>query len=249
MVFKIRDLEGDAMALDLNRSGKSSEPISIAPNALIDAGVAIQTARGYLGASAVGHPCMRKVQFDWMCDPDHPARLRDIFARRHFFEAQSRAHFINVGFKFAPDDRLKFTALDGMFSGHADGIFVDGPKISDVAYPCLWEAKAINAKGWRSLDRDGLEKAYPQYAAQVALYQHYLGVDENPAILTAVNADSCERVHALIPFDAGLARATIMRAETVIAATRAGELLQRFTTDANEWRCRMCAHKTRCWRS
>jgi hypothetical protein len=135
-----------------------------------------------------------------------------------------------------------------MLSGHADGIFLDGPKICDISYPCLWECKCVNAKGWRALDRDGLEKAYPQYAAQVSLYQHFLGVDANPAILTAINADSCERVHLLVPYDAGMARATIMRAETVIAATRAGELLPRFTTNQDNWRCRLCGHKERCWR-
>ena len=44
-------------------------------------------------------------------------------------------------------DKLKFTALEGMLSGHADGILTTGPKISDIGYPCLWEHKAINAKG------------------------------------------------------------------------------------------------------
>jgi hypothetical protein len=46
-----------------------------------------------------------------------------------------------------------------------------------------------------------------------------------------------------------MTRATIMRAEAVIAATRAGELLPRFTTDPNNWRCRLCGHRERCWRS
>jgi hypothetical protein len=91
-------------------------------------------------------------------------------------------------------------------------------------------------------------KAYPQYAAQVSLYQHFLGVDEHPAIFTAVNADTCERVHLLVPYDPGLTRSTIMRAETVIAATKAGELLPRFTTNSDNWRCRLCGHKERCWR-
>jgi hypothetical protein len=190
---------------------------------------------------------LRRIQFDWMCDPEHPARLRDIFDRGHYFEQRSREHFTRAQFKFAPDDRLAFTALDGMLSGHADGLFIGGPKISDITYPCLWEHKGINAKAWRGLDRDGLAKAYPQYAAQVAIYQHFLGVEENPAIFTAVNADTCERLHILVPYDAGLARATIMRAETVIQATRAGELLPRFTTDQNNWRCRLCGHRERCW--
>jgi hypothetical protein len=234
---------------DFNSSNRSAEPISVALNALIDASIVAEQTRGYLGASAIGHECLRRIQFDWMCDPEHPARLRDIFDRGHYFEQRSREHFIRANFKFAPDDRLRFTALAGMLSGHADGIFVDGPKVRGLAYPCLWEHKAINAKGWRSLDRDGLDKAYPQYAAQIVLYQHFLGVDHNPAIFTAVNADTCERVHLLIPFDAGVARGWIMRAETVIAATHAGELLPRFTTDPNNWRCRLCGHRERCWRT
>lgn len=235
--------------LDFNRNNASDQPISIALNALIDTSIAREETRGYLGASAVGHECLRRIQFDWMCDPQHPAKLRDIFSRGHFFEELSRLHFTRSGFEFAPADRLKFVALDGMLSGHADGLFLDGPKIRDIAYPCLWEHKAVNAKGWRGLDRDGLVKAYPQYAAQVSLYQHFLGVEDNPAIFTVVNADSCERVHILVPYDAGLTRATIMRAETVIAATRAGELLPRFTTNQDNWRCRLCSHHERCWKS
>jgi hypothetical protein len=232
---------------DFNSSNNSDLPISIAINAVIDACFAAQQTRGYLGASAVGHECLRRVQYDWMCDPSHPARLHDIFDRGHYIEGRTREHFLRAQFKFAPDDRLKFVALDGMLTGHADGILISGPKISDIAYPCLWECKGVNAKGWRSLDRDGLQKAYPQYACQIALYQHYLGVEENPAILSVTNADTCERLHLLVPYDPGVARATIMRAETVIAATRAGELLPRFTTSSDNWRCRLCSHKERCW--
>jgi hypothetical protein len=234
---------------DLNRSDRSAEPISIALNTLIDTNVFRETTRGYLGASAIGNPCMRRIQYDWMCDPEHPARLRDIFDRGHYFERRTREHFVRAGFRFASDDRLKFAALDGMLTGHADGIFIDGPKITDIGYPCLWECKCINNKGWRSLDRDGLEKAYPQYAAQIALYQHFLGVDVAPAILTAINADSCERVHLLILFDAEKAQHWVARARVIIEATRAGELLPRFTTDPNNWRCRLCGHKDRCWRT
>jgi hypothetical protein len=234
---------------DFNASNRSDAPISIAINNVINASVIAEQTRGCLGASAIGHECMRRIQFDWMVNPEHPARLRDIFDRGHYFEARSREHFQRAQFKFADADKLKFTALEGMLSGHADGILTDGPKISDVGYPCLWEHKAINAKGYRAVDREGLAKSYPQYAAQVAVYQHFLDVMENPAIFTVVNADTCDRVHLLVPYDAGTARAAIMRAETVIAATRAGELLPRFTTNPDNWRCRLCGHKERCWKT
>ena len=88
--------------LDLNRTEASAAPASIAINALLDAGARAEgeKTRNYLGASAVGHPCLRKVQFDWLCDPVHSSRTRDIFARGHFFEQQTREHFERAGFVF-----------------------------------------------------------------------------------------------------------------------------------------------------
>jgi hypothetical protein len=235
---------------DFNRTELSALPVSIAINALLEEAARVnpEVTRGYLGASAVGHACMRKIQFDWLCDPVHPLRLRSIFDRGHFFERQSREQFERAGFKFADKDRLKFEVLGGWLRGHGDGLLVNGPRIPGTGYPCLWEHKAINAKGFRTLERDGLEKAYPVYAAQISLYQHFLGVDENPAILTVVNADRCDRLHLVVPFDPERARTWIQRAETIIAATRAGELLPRLTDDQDDWRCKMCGHRERCWR-
>ena len=96
-------------------------------------------------------------------------------------------------------------------------------------------------------ERDGLLLAYPQYAAQVSLYQAYLKATDHPAIFTALNADTCERMHVLVPFDTKQAQQWSDRAVLIIDATRAGELLPRFTEDATDWRCRMCSHRERCW--
>jgi len=234
--------------LDFNRAELSATPASIAINALLDAHVDPEKTRNYLGASAVGKPCLRKVQYDWLCDPRHSSRTRDIFARGHFFEDQTREHFKKAGFQFAEKDRLEFEALDGWLRGHADGIFISGPEISDVTYPCLWEHKALNAKSWKSIERDGLAKGHPQYVAQVALYQLYLGVDSHPAIFSVTNADTCERLHILIPFHAERAEAVTARATQIIKATQAGELLPRAYDDPNDWRCNLCGHRERCWR-
>src|SRR5262249_30680950 len=119
---------------------------------------------------------MRQIQFDWMCNQQHPLQTRDRFSRGHFLEQLARDHFIRAKFQFADKDRLAFVALDGMLRGHADGIFISGPKIEGVSYPCLFERKGLASKGWKSLERDGVRKAYPSYAVQIALYQHFLGV-------------------------------------------------------------------------
>jgi hypothetical protein len=39
-----------------------------------------------------------------MCDPEFPVRIKDIFARGHFFEEVTRQHLNAAGFKFAPID-------------------------------------------------------------------------------------------------------------------------------------------------
>jgi hypothetical protein len=135
----------------------------------------------------------------------------------------------------------------GLFRGHADGILVSGPELPEAGFPCLWEHKCLGDKGWRTLERDGLEKAYPQYAAQVSLYQAYLDVTEHPAIFTAVNANTCACLHLLVPFNAEQAQIWSDRAVAVIEATRAGELLPRAYDDPADWRCKACGHRERCW--
>jgi len=182
-----------------------------------------------------------------MCDPVFPARTLDIFERGHFFEDVSRQHLIAAGFKFAPPERLRFETAGGLFRGHADGILIDGPQLPALRYPCLWEHKCVGAKGWRAIERDGLTGLYEIYAAQIAIYQNYLDVT-NDALFTAVNADTCERLNFFVPFDAQLAQATSDRAVAVIETTRAGELLPRVTENPNDWRCKMCGHRERCWR-
>jgi hypothetical protein len=142
---------------DFNRSNFSERPISQSINELIErAEPASENFRQYLGASSIGSECLRKIQYDWFCDPVFPARVKDIFKRGHFFEDVTRKHLIAAGFKFAPAEWLRFEAADGLFLGYADGIIVDGPRLPGLLFPCLWEHKCLKAKGWKAIERDGL---------------------------------------------------------------------------------------------
>jgi hypothetical protein len=236
------------MVLDFNRTNPSEAPLNVTLNELIERSEPpSKNVRQYLGASAIGSDCLRKIQYSWMCDPVHPVRTLNIFARGHFFEEIAREHLIRAGFKFAPAGKLEFQAAEGLFRGHADGVLLDGPQLPGLVYPAIWEHKCLNAKGWRAIDRDGLVGIYASYAAQVSIYQAYLDIT-NPALFSVTNADNCKRLHLLVPFDAGLAQRISDRAVAIITATRAGELLDRITDDPEDWRCRMCAHRTRCWK-
>ena len=235
--------------LNFNRANLSDQLINRLVNERIEAAEApSENFRRYLGASAIGAECLRKIQYDWMCDPVFPARTKDIFARGHFFEELTRQHLVAAGFEFAPKEKLRFESADGLFRGHADGILIAGPQLPALRYPCLWENKCLKDKSWKAVERDGLIGLYETYAAQVAIYQAYLEVTEHPALFTVVNADNCERLHFLVPFDAQLAQLTSDRAVAIITATKAGELLPRAYDEPGDWHCKMCAHKERCWK-
>jgi hypothetical protein len=230
----------------------AAQPLNVELNARIEraTAAAAKLPRAYLGASIVGHECARQVQYDWWCVPTLPARIQTIFDRGHFFEARIREQLRRAGFLFAPKEALEFAALDGALQGHADGIIIAGPAMPGayLAFPCVWECKALNSKNWKAVDCDGLTKTFPRYATQVALYQYFLDTT-NPALVTCVNADTCEVLHLAAPFDARRADAAVRRAEEISAATRAGELLPRFTNDPSNWKCQICSHRARCWGS
>lgn len=238
--------------LDLNRSVMRAKEANTVINAAIDAALTDRMGReprrGYLGASSIGHECLRRIQWDWQEPGEVEARTARIFARGHWWEGYSAELMVRAGFDLRrniPD--LAFEQADGRFRGHGDGKFFDGPELPGGGYPCLWEHKALGATGWRKLEREGLNKAYPHYADQVALYQAYLGLAEHPAIFTAANADTAELLHLLVPFDAARAQAASDRAVTVLLAVENGEVLPRISDDPKDWRCKMCPLKARCW--
>jgi hypothetical protein len=227
-----------------------NEPINVELNALAER-VALATprlTRAYLGASSAGDECLRKIQLEWLCSSFEGARQRLRFDRGHAAEATMRAQLSACGLEFAPPEALEFQALEYL-KGHADGIIIAAPHLLDVhlTLPAIWECKMIYAKGWRSLAKDGLAKPYPKYATQVALYQHYLG-KQNPALLTAINADSCEVLHLLVPFDRARAEQAIERIAEIIAATKEERLLERAYSNPADFCClSQCGHRDRCW--
>jgi hypothetical protein len=108
------------------------EPLNVAINALIECAATTELPRGFLGASIVGHHCLRQIQFDWWCKPLLADRVRLTFDRGHFFEAEARKRLIAAGFMFAPREALEFVALEGYLQGHADGIVTAGPAMPGV---------------------------------------------------------------------------------------------------------------------
>ncbi|WP_457647233.1 hypothetical protein, partial [Profundibacter sp.] len=146
-----------------------------------------------------------------------------------------------------------FSVAGGRIRGHVDGIINGSPAALGLRTPALWECKTMNAKNWRACVKDGVAVSKPVYAAQIAIYQAYMetvvpGISEAPALFTAINKDTAELYHELVPFDVALAQRMSDRAVRILQATDAGELLPRIAQSRDFHECRFCSYADRCWR-
>jgi hypothetical protein len=242
---------------DFNHREKPPEFVD-GVNALIDQALVAENGarsqRDYLGGSRLGESCSRRLQYEYLKAPkdegaEFSGRSLRIFALGHVLEDLAIEWLRKAGFDLRVRNRLGeqfgFSAAGGRVQGHADGVVVAAP--NGMAVPALWECKSANAKNWRDIVKRGVRAAKPIYAAQIALYQAYLGLTEAPALFTAINKDTCEIWHELVPFDGALAQASSDKAVQILRACDAGELLPRHTADPEYFECRFCAWKERCW--
>ena len=250
--------------LDFNHRASTAEQI----NALVDAALIAEREatppRTYLGASRLGHACERALQFeftDTLKDEgkDFSGQSLRIFAIGHLLEDLAVAWLRQAGFDLytrkgnRPDGgQFGFSVAGGRIRGHVDGIIADAPAALGMRFPALWECKTMNAKNWRACVKDGVTVSKPVYTAQIAIYQAYMeplvpGISAAPALFTAINKDTAELHHELVPFDADLAQRMSDRAVRILQATDAGELLPRIAQARDFFECRFCAHAERCW--
>lgn len=235
---------------------------------LIDAGLQAahksEVPRQYLGGSRLGHPCARALQYEYLNSPKDEGRgftgqtLR-IFAIGHALEDLAASWLRSAGFELltrqsndpeAP--QLGFSVAGERIQGHVDGIVISAPSGLLVACPALWECKTMNAQSWRRCVKEGVARAKPIYAAQIAIYQAYMaphvpGLIQNPALFTAINKDTGELYHEAVSFDAGLAQQISDRGVQILRATDAGEWLPRLARSADFYECRLCPWAKRCW--
>jgi len=246
-----------AALLDFNKRTHREQQASDAIQGVLDGALIAkrdaQPRRDYLGASAIGGECERSIQFEYAGAPREsdfkPTTLRK-FDLGHHGEEAARFWFIDAGFELVTKSPrtgapYRFAQLDGRFAGTPDGVFIGGPDV--IAYPALWECKSTGGKTYREIEKHGLKKARPGYYAQVAIYQAYLGLTDNPAVFTVNNLDTGEQLHLLIEFDAEEAQRMSDRAVRIVQATDAGELLPRPFADPSDFRCKFCAFAIRCW--
>ena len=159
------------------------------------------------GLDPIGESCSRRLQYEYLkapkdADAEFCGQSLRIFALGHVLEDLAIEWLRKAGFDLRVRNRhgeqFGFSAAGGRVQGHADGVVVTAP--NGMAVPALWECKSANAKNWRDIVKRGVRVAKPIYAAQIALYQAYLGLTAAPALFTAINKDTCELRHELVRF-------------------------------------------------
>lgn len=250
--------------LDYNHRPGIAERVNAAIDAALIAEREATPPRSYLGASRLGHSCERALQFEFAGAPkdegaDFGGQTLRIFEIGHQLEELAIRWLRAAGLDLytrkgnRPDgEQFGFSVAGGRIRGHVDGIIADAPAALGLHTPALWECKTMNAKNWRACVKDGVALAKPVYAAQIALYQAYMegtipGISAHPALFTAINKDTAELHHELVPFDAGLAQRMSDRGVRILQATDAGELLPRIATNRDFFECRFCPWAARCW--
>jgi hypothetical protein len=235
--------------LDFNHREKPRNTPS--PEQLDDAAQAIASPpRSYLGGSRLGEDCARKLQYEYAGGAIiMNAKTHNIFAAGHASEdavAQLLGQIFDLRTNKPDGGQFGFETAGGRIKGHIDGVICGGPEALGP-YPYLWEAKAVNNKGFNAIVKHGVAKERPVYAGQIATYQAYMQLTENPALFSVTNRDTGETHFERVPFNAQLAQECTDRGVLVLQATEAGETLPRPYPSDDFFKCKFCDFRLRCW--
>lgn len=239
--------------LDFNSKSTLSDRFNDLIDAAINEAAKDERRREYLGGSAIGEPCARRLQYEFLNAPkdegsDFPPRTRRIFYRGHQCEDWVADWIKAAGFNLRTakpgGGQFGFEDCDGRFKGHVDGVIVEAPE--GFKAPALWEHKTLGAKGFNQFKKHGVAKAYPKYAAQIATYQAYMQLAENPAFFTALCADTMEIHLELMPFNQALAQECMDKAARILTACDHKEMLPKASDDPASFVCKFCPYGGTC---
>jgi hypothetical protein len=235
--------------LDFNRTPKRTDVPSL--EQLDEAARALSSApRAYLGGSRLGEECARKLQYEYLGGSlTMTAKLHNIFAAGHASEAavaQLLKGVFDLRTEKANGHQFGFETAQGRIKGHIDGVICGGPEALGP-YPYLWEAKAVGGKYFTALVKNGVRAERPVYAGQIATYQAYMQLTDNPALFSVANRDSGEIHFERVPFDPKLAQECTDRGVQVLQAVEAGETLPRPYASSDFYKCKFCDFQGECW--
>lgn len=205
--------------------------------------------RTHLGASVIGHECLRKIWFDfrWIYYVVHGGRMQRLFKRGHLEEHRFEEWFKGIGFQIIRFDdnskQAKFSACNGHFGGSQDGR-LEPPERYGVSIPVFlaeFKTSGTGSKFTKLLDK-GVRIAKPEHFDQMCQYGFAQGFDW--AIYACINKNDDDLHIEVIQLDQNNAREALRKADYVINSPLPPA---RCSQSENYVTCKMCDYKAKCW--
>lgn len=200
--------------------------------------------RSHLGFSSIGHPCARKVWYDYrhVTQEYIEPRLHRLFNRGHLEEARMIALLKMIGCQvwFQDEKGNQFSCNHAY--GHAGGS-IDGVArgVPDHPEPVLTEFKTHSDKSFKDLEKKGVHQSKFTHYVQMVMY---MGKFDLPAALyLAVNKNNDDIYAEMVYFDEVIYHQFAERAEVLVFQDYPPP---RISNSPGWWLCKMCSHSPLC---
>lgn len=210
----------------------------------------VSEQRGYIGASAIGSPCDRRIwnQFHWVDKEKMSAKSLKAIADGHYSEAvmADRLRLVDgISLHTHQENGEQFGFEDGHIRGHLDGI-IFGLEHSPEEH--VWEHKCVNVEKFEKLlklkvkdETRALLEWDEIYFAQAQLYMHYFEMKWH--YLTVCTPGSRDETACFTAFNPAAANHYIERANKIVLADKPPP---RISESASWFQCKWCPFTDNC---
>ncbi len=198
----------------------------------------VSDKRAYLGMSAIGSNCHRKLQYlHYGCiEVSHSSRINRLFQDGHNAEPQLKKELDKIGIAVY-NEQKELIGPTGHIQGHIDGIGVflhDKFKFTSGSF--LVEYKTHNKDQFKALKTKKVKQSHPSHYDQVTMYMHHL--DLKFCLYVGKCKDNSEIYLEVIEYDPE--HYDVLR-RRVIEVVTADVMLPRIGNDNPTWfECKMC---------
>lgn len=206
-------------------------------------------ARGYLGASIIGHKCSRFLWYTFRdcTKEDFPGRIYRLFETGDLEEIRMVKDLRDIGcfvHDIDPNTGRQFEvfAIGDHLSGHMDGCGYYIPTAEKTWH--VLEFKTFKAKLFAILVKKGVRVSNPKHFAQMQIYMHLTGMKR--ALYLAKNKDTDELHTERVHYDKAFAESLMAKARQIIFAK---EPPSRITERPDWYECKFCSAYDLCWAS
>lgn len=198
-----------------------------------------QGQRRYLGMSGIGGWCSRKIWYGFRGyqPKEIEGRTQMIFSLGSAVEAEVIKWLRGAGYQ-VDGQQDEFTALNGFFRGHCDGI-IHGVE----EQPMILEIKSASAARTKAFKTSGIPANSSEYYAQVQCYMGYSGLRK--AVWVVMNKDTCEIYTELCEYNEEDFKKIETKAQNIISANTVPDRM----CEQPGRECGWCDYYGHCWNS